>query len=357
RSCRLSKDNPFGVKALRMALATSTLNWTQGKTAMENNNYLFEICHPDFHFITEIANENFDLRRSKDSKDHKAQKVGKFTIDQLLTAEKLPDLNCSTIESAIRIIAGTATNMRIDVDPPILEVKQKIKLECTLFRPYVEALDAFLQSGCNGNIVMVAQYLKVKLYNGKIMDYKYMYRIKFRVIDETDSATFVVFDHDCYLLTKKTCADLIDQMDRADEQTILPTVIGELIEQTMLFKIIVNNDMNSGFEQPFHVKKLCLDQDIVAKFKNVVQNSGGVEDDLAVDVIHNDIDVVVVQDLGNKFENIVVEEKYGDNGSASKLIEENIAASTLVKRGIYELADENDGASSRITKIIKIEKK
>ncbi|KAL5059997.1 hypothetical protein RYX36_031601, partial [Vicia faba] len=29
RSCRLSKDNPFGVKALRRTLAISTLNWTQ----------------------------------------------------------------------------------------------------------------------------------------------------------------------------------------------------------------------------------------------------------------------------------------------------------------------------------------
>lgn len=63
----------------------------------------------------------------KGSKDPKAQKVGKVTIDQLRTiaSEKLPDLNCETIESAMRIIAGTAANMGIDVDPPILEPKQK----------------------------------------------------------------------------------------------------------------------------------------------------------------------------------------------------------------------------------------
>ncbi|KAL5053518.1 hypothetical protein RYX36_034200 [Vicia faba] len=75
----------------------------------------------------EIANEKFDLRRSKDSKDPKTQKVGKVTVDQLRTiaSEKFPDLNCSTIESTMRIIAGTAANMEIDVDPPILKVKQK----------------------------------------------------------------------------------------------------------------------------------------------------------------------------------------------------------------------------------------
>lgn len=63
----------------------------------------------------------------KGSKDPKREKVGKVTIDQLRTiaTEKLPDLNCSSIESAMRIIAGTAANMGIDVDPPVLEPKIK----------------------------------------------------------------------------------------------------------------------------------------------------------------------------------------------------------------------------------------
>lgn len=63
----------------------------------------------------------------KGSKDPKLEKVGKITIDQLRTIaqEKLPDLNCSNIESAMRIIAGTAANMGIEVDPPVLEPKKK----------------------------------------------------------------------------------------------------------------------------------------------------------------------------------------------------------------------------------------
>lgn len=63
----------------------------------------------------------------KGSKDPKMEKVGKVTIEQLkaIATEKLPDLNCTTIESAMRIIAGTAANMGIEVDPPVLEPKQK----------------------------------------------------------------------------------------------------------------------------------------------------------------------------------------------------------------------------------------
>ncbi|XP_057969668.1 large ribosomal subunit protein uL11c [Malania oleifera] len=63
----------------------------------------------------------------KGSKDPKLEKVGKITIEQLraIATEKLPDLNCTTMESAMRIIAGTAANMGIDVDPPVLEPKKK----------------------------------------------------------------------------------------------------------------------------------------------------------------------------------------------------------------------------------------
>lgn len=58
----------------------------------------------------------------KGSKDPKQEKVGKVTIDQLhaIATEKLPDLNCSSIESAMRLIAGTAANMGIDVDLHVL---------------------------------------------------------------------------------------------------------------------------------------------------------------------------------------------------------------------------------------------
>lgn len=63
----------------------------------------------------------------KGSKDPQREKVGKVTVEQLrgIATEKLPDLNCTTIESAMRIIAGTAANMGIDVDPPILQPKVK----------------------------------------------------------------------------------------------------------------------------------------------------------------------------------------------------------------------------------------
>ncbi len=44
-------------------------------------------------------------------------KVGKVTVDQMraIAEEKMPDLNCFTVESAIHMIAGTARSMGVTV--------------------------------------------------------------------------------------------------------------------------------------------------------------------------------------------------------------------------------------------------
>lgn len=66
----------------------------------------------------------------KGSKDPQREKVGKVTKDQVraIAEEKMPDLNCRSIESAMRMIAGTAANMGIEIEPPILEPKKKVVL-------------------------------------------------------------------------------------------------------------------------------------------------------------------------------------------------------------------------------------
>ena len=45
------------------------------------------------------------------------RKVGKVTWDQIkeIAQDKMPDMNCFTLESAMRMVAGTARSMGIDV--------------------------------------------------------------------------------------------------------------------------------------------------------------------------------------------------------------------------------------------------
>lgn len=45
-------------------------------------------------------------------------KVGKLTVDQIkaIAEEKMPDMNCFTVESAMHMIAGTARSMGVTVN-------------------------------------------------------------------------------------------------------------------------------------------------------------------------------------------------------------------------------------------------
>ena len=53
----------------------------------------------------------------KGSAESNRSKVGKVTWDQVraIAEDKMPDLNCFTVESAMRMVAGTARSMGINV--------------------------------------------------------------------------------------------------------------------------------------------------------------------------------------------------------------------------------------------------
>ena len=53
----------------------------------------------------------------KGSAQPNRDKVGQVTWDQIreITQDKMPDMNCFTLESAMRMVAGTARSMGISV--------------------------------------------------------------------------------------------------------------------------------------------------------------------------------------------------------------------------------------------------
>jgi large subunit ribosomal protein L11 len=55
---------------------------------------------------------------SKGSKESNRQKVGKVSWAQVeeIAKDKMPDLNCFTLESAMRMVAGTARSMGLTVE-------------------------------------------------------------------------------------------------------------------------------------------------------------------------------------------------------------------------------------------------
>lgn len=82
-------------------------------TVYEDRSYEFKLKQPPASELLKKA-----AAIEKGSGDPRKTKVGKITRDQLreIAQKKMPDLNAEDVEAAMRIIAGTARNMGIEIE-------------------------------------------------------------------------------------------------------------------------------------------------------------------------------------------------------------------------------------------------
>lgn len=81
--------------------------------AYKNKDFKFELKTPPTTFLIKKA-----LKLEKGSSNAKLTKVATITKDQIteIAKIKMPDLNAYDLEAAIKIVAGTAKNMGINVE-------------------------------------------------------------------------------------------------------------------------------------------------------------------------------------------------------------------------------------------------
>lgn len=81
--------------------------------AFKNKDFKFELKTPPTTFLIKKA-----LKLEKGSSNAKLTKVATLTKEQIteIAKIKMPDLNAYDLESAIKIVAGTAKNMGINVE-------------------------------------------------------------------------------------------------------------------------------------------------------------------------------------------------------------------------------------------------
>jgi large subunit ribosomal protein L11 len=82
-------------------------------TVFADKSFEFEIKTPP------AAVQLMELSKvAKGSKEPNRNKVGKVTWAQVeeIAKDKMPDLNCFTVESAMKMVAGTARSMGLTVD-------------------------------------------------------------------------------------------------------------------------------------------------------------------------------------------------------------------------------------------------
>jgi len=73
---------------------------------------------PTSVLLKKVAGLSTAKKPGAGSKEPNKVKVGKVSMKQVreLAVQKMPDMNCSDIESAIRTVMGTARSMGIDVE-------------------------------------------------------------------------------------------------------------------------------------------------------------------------------------------------------------------------------------------------
>ncbi|KAL6526977.1 hypothetical protein OROGR_016067 [Orobanche gracilis] len=92
------------------------------------------------------------------------------------------------------------------------------------------------------------------------------YKLQVRVMDHTESTTFIIFDQEASTLLNRSCASFVKSVTKYH----VPPEVLALIDKTFLFKIEVNNSSNSKFEPSYRVKKVCSDEYVITQFKSTL---------------------------------------------------------------------------------------
>ncbi|VFQ72098.1 unnamed protein product [Cuscuta campestris] len=94
------------------------------------------------------------------------------------------------------------------------------------------------------------------------------YRIKTRVVDTTDSATFVVLESVACLLLHKSCSEMLKYSENLPSGDIKPDVFNRLlIDKSYLFKVDVRRSQFNNFDPTYNVIGICFDERTISRFK------------------------------------------------------------------------------------------
>ncbi|XP_061354913.1 uncharacterized protein LOC133299465 [Gastrolobium bilobum] len=94
------------------------------------------------------------------------------------------------------------------------------------------------------------------------------FSVQVRVVDNTDSASFLLFDRDCVSLLGMSPGELRElHFKRGSDLDQFPEELNVLNEKSMLFRINVKQkDLNTYSEPKYQVSKICNSDDIISAF-------------------------------------------------------------------------------------------
>ncbi|KAL6538123.1 hypothetical protein OROGR_012111 [Orobanche gracilis] len=101
----------------------------------------------------------------------------------------------------------------------------------------------------------------------RVDNVKSRYQIRIKVIDETDSTNFVIFDRAASILLNRSYSDLIASYEKTPAGVTCPVEIINPLDKKFLFKVEIRKDADGRFEPSYNVKRVTDDVEILAKFR------------------------------------------------------------------------------------------
>ncbi|KAJ1402515.1 Nucleic acid-binding, OB-fold [Sesbania bispinosa] len=168
-----------------------------------------------------------------------------------------------------------------------------LKLRCTLWEDYAFMFLKHLEDHPSESYVVVLQFAKMKNFKGsvgvsnttynsklfintnipEIEDFQMRYSIQLRVVDETDSASFILFDKEASNFLKIPAYELrTSYIAKGGDKNRHPEEIDSFKDKKFLFKVQVKiQDMESIVPYVISISRLCFEDNIIASFEKKYQ--------------------------------------------------------------------------------------
>ncbi|XP_061358790.1 uncharacterized protein LOC133302982 [Gastrolobium bilobum] len=118
-------------------------------------------------------------------------------------------------------------------------------------------------------------------------EYYPKFSVQVRVVDNSDSASFVLFDRDCLALLGVSAGELREQhFKRGADLEHYPEELNVVKDRSMLFKVNVKiSNLNAYREPKYHVAKVCIIESIITSF---LKTTADPNDDSVFDSAYDD---------------------------------------------------------------------
>ncbi|XP_057444947.1 replication protein A 70 kDa DNA-binding subunit C-like [Lotus japonicus] len=100
-----------------------------------------------------------------------------------------------------------------------------------------------------------------------VMDVIPRYRIKLEVSDESDCATFILFDYDAQNLLMKSCKEVLAYVKDPKCAEFPPMIEDILVGRELLFKVEKKSNSLFQYDESYRIKRVCDDAAIIDAYK------------------------------------------------------------------------------------------